>query len=143
MAEYKVSEDVAQAQLDAMEAEYGQIDPANADVVFDAIRRGLVDFDESAGEVTYHLQRPLNIDNPAVDTSKVTLREPGAGEMEKISQGLKVTANKDGTMEVDAGYGIKQALRMVTYIGGWPSGLPERIKRRDVQVLQALSGFFG
>jgi hypothetical protein len=140
--EYKIAEDVAQAQLDAMEAEFGGVDPASADVVFEAIRRGLVDFDEATGEVTYHLQRPLDIDNPAVDGTKVTLHEPGAGEMEKISRGLSVTAKKDGTMEIDAGHSTRQTLRMVTYLAGWPSGLPERIKRRDMQVLQALSSFF-
>lgn len=141
--DYKVSEDVAQAQLDAMEAEFGELDPSNADVVYDAIRKGLVSFDDTSGDVTYILQRPLDIDNPAVDVTRVTLHEPGAGEMEKINRGLTVTAKKDGTMEIDAGYATKQALRMVTYIGGWPAGLPERIKRRDMHVLQALSGFFG
>jgi hypothetical protein len=141
--EYKISEDVAQAQLDEMEAEFGPLDPGNADVVFDAIRRGLIDFDESSGEVTYTLQRPPQVDSTAVDVSKVTLREPGAAEMEKVSKGLNVTANKDGTMQIDSGFAVKQAVRLVTYVGGWPAGLADRIKRRDIQVIQALAGFFG
>jgi hypothetical protein len=141
--EYKISEDVAQAQLDEMEAEFGPLDPGNADVVFDAIRRGLIDFDESSGEVTYTLQRPPEVDSNAVDVSKVVLREPGASEMEKVSRGLTVTAKKDGTIDFDPGMAVRQALRLVIYIGGWPAGIADRIKRRDIIVLQALAGFFG
>ena len=142
MSEYKISEDVAQSQLDAMEEEFGDIDPANADVVFDAIRKGLIDFDESSGEVTYTLKRPPEVDSTAVDVSKVVLHEPGASEMEKVNKGLSITAKQDGTMQLDPGFMVRQATRLVTYIGGWPAGLADRIKRRDIQVLQALSGFF-
>jgi len=141
--DYKISEDVAQAQLDAMEAEYGAIDPVSADTVFEAIRKGLIDFDESTGEVTYTLQRPPEVDNSAVDVSRVVLREPDSVEMEKVSKGLVLTAKKDGTMELDSGFAVKQAVRLVTYIGKWPAGLAERIKRRDIQVIQALASFFG
>jgi len=140
--EYKVSEDVAQAQLDAMEAEFGGIDSSAAETVFDAIRRGLVEFDEQSGAVTYHLQRPPQIDATSFDTSRVELREPGAAEMEKIGKGLTVTATQDGTMQMDSSFMVKQTLRIITYVGGWPEGIAAKIKRRDLQVLQGLSNFF-
>ena len=138
-----MSEDVAQAQLDAMEEEFGAIDHGSADTIFEAIKRGNIDFDETTGEVTYTLQRPPEVDNPAVDVSRVVLREPGASEMEKVSKGLTVTANKDGTMQLDSSFATRQAVRLVTYVGGWPAGLADRIKRRDIQVIQALASFFG
>lgn len=142
MIDYKVSEDVAQSQLDEMEEEYGPLDPANADVVYDAIRKGLVSFDNSTCEVTYFLQRPLDIDAPAVDATRVTLHEPTAGDMGKIARGIKVVAGKDGSVEVDSSRMIEQAIRLVTVIAKWPLGIAERISRRDLKVVQALSGFF-
>jgi len=140
MADYKVSEDVAQTQLDAMEAEYGDVDPTSAEIIFRAIRSGLVDFDESEGVTTYHLQRPP--ESEGFDTSTVSLEEPGAEEMRKISQGSNMTANKNGEITIDPSVSTTQALNMVIHLGKWPSNLAKKIKRRDIKNLEALSAFF-
>lgn len=140
MADYKVSEDVAQAQLDAMEAEFGPLDPANAEVVFESLRLGLVDFDGSEGTITYMLQKPP--EGGVNDTTMIVFHEPNAGEMEKIAKGIKLTASKDGSVEIDSSRMIEQAIRLVTVVGKWPLGIAERITRRDLKVIQALSGFF-
>jgi hypothetical protein len=141
MAEYKVSEDVAQAQLDAMEAEYGDIDPTSAEVVFRAIRSGLVDFDEATGQTTYHLQRPPETES-SFDVTQVTLSEPDGNQMENLAKGLEIRAGKDGTATADPSYMVKQAINVVVYLGGWPTKLARQIKRRDLLNMEALSSFF-
>lgn len=140
--EYVISEDVAQSQLDAMEEEFGPLDPANAEAVFRAIRAGLLEFDESEGSITYMLQKPPETQS-SLDLSSVTFREPGAKEMEKINKGLTVKTDRNGNAEFDASAGVAQAIRLMVHVGGWPLAAAEKVKRRDMQVLQALIGFFG
>lgn len=140
--DYKIAEDVAQMQLDLMEEEFGAIDPASAEVVFTAIRRGLIDYDESTATVTYHLQRPPETTNSTIDASQIVLQEPDSEAMERMGKASSFEADKDGKVVADGSMIIKQTIALVSYVGGWPTALAKRIKRRDMLVLGALCNFF-
>ena len=140
--DYKVSEDVAQATLDALEAEFGTVDAASAEEVYEALRRGLIDFDETTGTLTYHLQRPPESGSSSLDPTKIVLQEPDAEAMEKLGKAGSFEASKDGTITADGSIVIKQTEAMVVYVGGWPMALAKRIKRRDLKVLGAITNFF-
>jgi hypothetical protein len=62
--------------------------------------------------------------------------------MKEISRGSKLQANSKGFMEIDTDTQRKLAMKMVTVFNGIPDGLLDKIKRRDVAVIEALSYFF-
>lgn len=147
VVEYESSEDVvagevAEQWLASMEREWGLLAAGQRPIVLDAIRRGWVDYDAGEGTLVYRLQRPFTLDNGAsFDT--VVLREPTAADLRKIGRNMFVSRGNGDDMQVELAQATELTLRVITVLDtSWPLGIAERIYRRDMRVLGALTGFF-
>ena len=131
---------VAEQWLGAMEREWGLLAPNQRTIVHQAIRHGWIDYDADAGVIVYRLQRPFSLENGAA-FDQVVLREPTAGDLRKIGRNMFVS--RSATDQVELAQATELTLRVVTVLDtNWPLGIAERIYRRDMRVLGALTGFF-
>jgi hypothetical protein len=138
-----IAADVAAKQLAAMEREFETpiVDKGARDFLIQAILRGRVDFDADAATVTYRLRMPVELENGAT-LSELAFREPTGAEQERINRGFSMKRDGDNNTILDIGDTHAQLLRQISVICGKPAGIVGRIKRRDWNVLQAISGFF-
>jgi hypothetical protein len=138
----KISEDIVSITLEDLENEFGSIPSQNIkEILKDVIASGNLVYDETKSEVYYELQKPIKKENGEL-FSKLKFYEPTLSEMKEISRGSKLQANSKGFMEIDTDTQRKLAMKMVTVFNGIPDGLLDKIKRRDVAVIEALSYFF-
>jgi len=138
----KISEDIALLTLEELENEYGSIPSLNVkEIIKEVIQSGNLSYDDSKGEVIYELQKPIKKDNGEI-LNKLKFYEPTLSEMKEISRGTKLQANSKGIMEIETDTQRKLAMKMVMVFNGIPDGLLDRLKRRDVAVIEALSYFF-
>ncbi len=137
-----VAGEVAEQWLASMEREWGLLAAGQRPIVLAAIRKGWVDYDASEGTLLYRLQRPFTLDNGAsFDT--VVLREPTAADLRKIGRNMFVSRGGGDDMQVELAQATELTLRVITVLDtSWPLGIAERIYRRDMRVLGALTGFF-
>lgn len=140
--DYVIDEKTAGIELAAMEEEFGQLEKAQRPIVLDAIRRGKITLDVAAATVTYELQRPVDLEN-GKELTRLEFHEPNAGEIQRINRGFSISADASGKASIDTGDVDAQLARLLSVICGQPSGVINRIKRRDWAVLHGLSAFFG
>ncbi|MCG8480454.1 MAG: phage tail assembly protein [Spirochaetales bacterium] len=133
---------VAEQWLSSMEREWGLLAAGQRPIVLQAIRKGWVDYDAGEGTLLYRLQRPFTLDNGAsFDT--VVLREPTAADLRKIGRNMFVSRGRGDDTQVELAQATELTLRVITVLDTrWPLGIAERIYRRDMRVLGALTGFF-
>jgi len=141
--DYVISKEVADDQLNAMEEEFGAVSEEVKPVLLDAIRRGLIDFDQDGATVTYLLQKPVRIDGKEENLESITLHEPCYSEIDRINSTMKVKADSNANFEVDGTMTNRQVARIIIVLGGISTSTMDKIKRRDYAVLEALSDFFG
>lgn len=138
----KISEDIVELTIQELENEFGSIPSNNVkEIIKDVIQSGNLVFEDSKGEVIYELQKPIKKDNGEI-LNKLKFYEPTLAEMKEISRGSKLKANSSGVMEIDTDTQRKLAMKMVTVFNSVPDGILDRLKRRDVAVIEALSYFF-
>jgi hypothetical protein len=138
----KISEDIVTITLEDLENEFGSIPSQNIkEILKDVIASGNLVYDENKSEVYYELQKPIKKENGEM-FSKLKFYEPTLLEMKEISRGSKLQANSKGFMEIDTDTQRKLAMKMVMVFNGVPDGLLDKIKRRDIAVIEALSYFF-
>ena len=138
----KISDDIVELTIQELENEFGSIPRNNVkEIIKDVIQSGNLVFEESKGEVIYELQKPIKKDNGEI-LNKLKFYEPTLAEMKEISRGSKLKANSSGVMEIDTDTQRKLAIKMVTVFNSIPDGILDRLKRRDVAVIEALSYFF-
>jgi len=140
--DYVIDEVTARSLLDEMIEEYGTGPaPEQEQVLIHSIRLGLLDFDATTGKTSYTLQKPVELKN-GENFSQINLEEPTQDQIERINRGLTVTADSKGIVTMDSSTTARQIARMVAVIGGVPTDIVSRIKRRDYQVLEGLTSFF-
>lgn len=138
----KISEDIVELTIQELENEFGSIPSNNIkEIIKEVIASGNLEYDDSKGEVVYVLQKPVKKDNGEF-LSKLKFYEPTLAEMKEISRGSKLKANTGGVLEIDTDTQRKLAMKMVTVFNSIPDGILDRLKRRDVAVIEALSYFF-
>jgi polyhydroxyalkanoate synthesis regulator phasin len=138
----KISEDIVELTIQELENEFGSIPSNNVkEIIKDVIQSGNLVFEDSKGEVIYELQKPIKKDNGEI-LNKLKFYEPTLAEMKEISRGSKLKANTGGVLEIDTDTQRKLAMKMVTVFNSVPDGILDRLKRRDVAVIEALSYFF-
>lgn len=142
MDKYVISEDVAADTLERIEEEFGACADSSRPIVLDAIRRGLIDFDETEAALSYSLQKPVELKN-GQRLERVTLREPDYAQIERINKGIEIKIDAKGGGTIDASVQARQVARIVCVIGGVSPVQFDQIKRRDYAVLEAIAGFFG
>lgn len=141
--EYVIDEVTAKSLLDDMSEEYQSFPSYEQEAVLvHAIRSGLLDFDQSTGKTSYTLQKPVELKNGESFTT-IVLEEPNQDQIERINKGLTMTADTKGVITMDASTTARQVARMVVVIGGVPTDVVSRIKRRDYAILESLTSFFG
>lgn len=138
--DYVIDQETAQSLLDEIIEEYQSIPSADG-ILIQAIRLGLLDFDISTGKLSYTLQKPVELKN-GDEFKTITLEEPTQSQIERINKGLTVTADSKGIVTMDSAVTAQQVARMCAVIGGVPTEVIGRIKRRDYAVLEALTAFF-
>jgi polyhydroxyalkanoate synthesis regulator phasin len=138
----KISDDIVELTIQELENEFGSIPSNNVkEIIKEVIASGNLVFEDSKGEVIYELQKPIKKDNGEI-LNKLKFYEPTLAEMKEISRGSKLKANTGGVLEIDTDTQRKLAMKMVTVFNSVPDGILDRLKRRDVAVIEALSYFF-
>lgn len=133
---YVIDDETAILVYDSIIETYGNA-PAEQSrgVVIEAIRGGLVDFDETEGKLTYRMQSPLD------GLDKIVLSEPDAGQMQRITRGIEVQTD-NGKTKIDLSVMESRAIRTLSILGGVAVSLIEKIKRRDYVILREICHFF-
>lgn len=133
---YVIDEETAGLVYDSIIDVYGNA-PENQSrgVIIEAIRAGILDFDDAAGKLTYRLQSPVD------GLDKIILSEPDAGQMQRIAR--SVEAVTDGTKgKIDMSVFESRAIRTLSILGGVAVSTIEKIKRRDYVILREVCHFF-
>ena len=133
---YVIDEETAGLVYDSIIETYGNA-PADQSrgVVIDAIRAGILDFDDAAGKLTYRLQSPVD------GLDKIILSEPDAGQMQRITRGIEVQTD-GGKTKIDLSVMESRAIRTLSILGGVAVSIVEKIKRRDYVILREVCHFF-
>lgn len=144
MKEPVISREVAEQELeraiDIFDGDIKSDDDRNN--IIAAVMAGRVNIDEAKGTLEYTFAVPL--EQKSGDSVKsVTLREPDSADLEYINKGQRVTVSADGTATMDLSDLYVKTTRMLTRMSGLPVALCDRIKRRDMAVLNSLCNFFG
>jgi len=141
-AKKPVADEMADQVLESIEDEFGEVgSAANRAIIRDAITRGLIEFNEGAGTLSYTLQKPVELNN-GESVSVLTFEEPTVAQIERMNKGIETKGKSDGSFVISGDAQTKMTTRMVSIVAGVPIGSVEKFKRRDFQVLQALQDFF-
>jgi len=96
------------------------------------------------GKAVYQLRAPIELKN---DTNVETfaLREPTAADFLAYSKGMVVTVSREGSTEIDMVMMGRRTMRAVSTLADQPSGVADRMSRRDLDDLTKIGdalGFF-
>jgi hypothetical protein len=142
--EPKVVREVAELDVDAMLEALGVAAPSadSREMLIVAYMDGRITFDAASEEGTYKLARPIRLENGEMVPS-IKFREPNGAELQYINIGQRVEVNAESkTGFMDLGLAAKGTIRYLTKVSGLALGVAERMKARDLAVVEAIAGFF-
>lgn len=137
-----IATEVALQELDRIQEVFDVIyDERQQQQLLPAIQAGRVSSDQEKYEIIYTLERPIELKNGDL-LGALTIRSPGYTDLEYINRGYTVNVEQNGQANVDMGMIQRRTLRAVSRLSGKPSGVVDRIHRRDMRVLGAMLDFF-
>jgi predicted DNA-binding antitoxin AbrB/MazE fold protein len=140
----KVARDQAELEVDLMLEALGVDAPeaASRETLILAAMDGRITFDAVSEQGVYKLARPVALAN-GQKLSEVNFHEPDGEELQYVYAGQRVEVNaKTETAYVDVGQNAKMTTRFLTKISNIPLGVAQRMKARDLGVMEAIAGFF-
>ena len=144
MAEPKVVRDVAELDVDLMLESLGVSDPKadSREALILAYMDGRISFDSASEEGVYKLARPIRLENGETVPS-IKFHEPNGAELQYINIGQRVEVNAESkTGSIDLGLSAKATIRFLTKVSGLALGVAEKMKARDLAIVEVIAGFF-
>jgi len=140
----KVARDAAELEVDLMLEALGVDAPEAAarETLIVACMDGRITFDSVSEQGIYRLARPVALAN-GEKLTQVSFHEPNGEELQYVYAGQRMEVNaKSETAFVDLGQNANMTIRFLTKISKMPLGVAERMKARDLTVIEAIAGFF-
>lgn len=140
--EILINEDDAKIELNSICEELG-IDPEgkNYDSFLELVQYGDLFLDKER-LVVYSLKKPVESQEGVIVLDKLKFREPTAGELQRALRGIKIDM-AGGSSQVDASDTSRKTVNLASALTGVGIGIIEKMKARDFEVVQAITGFFG
>jgi hypothetical protein len=144
MEEPKVAREQAELEVDLMLEALGIGAPEAAarETLIVAATDGRIIFDPVSEQGVYKLARPVALENKTT-LSQVSFHEPDGEELQYVYSGQRMEVNaKSETAFVDVGQNSRMTIRFLTKISNVPLGVAQRMKTRDLAVMEAIASFF-
>lgn len=134
-----IAREVAEQEYQRMVECFGvEVDSESKETIIKAVMRGLIVLDEEKEELSYKLQRPVCAGETL---SVITMHELTAAELEYVNRGFTVSGSST-KYSVDVSAAYTKIIRTIVKMSGCNLASAQRIKKRDLVILQALSDFF-
>ena len=102
------------------------LDEESENAVIRGFMAGLVEFNETNEKFTVYLRKPITLENGEV-IDKLSIQEPTADQVRMAGR----TQDPFG-----------QAVDILGYVSGWPVGILNRLKMRDISLAGSVLAFF-
>jgi len=116
-------------------------DEADREKILPAIMAGRFITDEAAETVLYNFIKPVSQKNGETRDT-ITFKAPSVTDMEYVNKGFTIKVDTHGDTIMDMGMMQSRTNRAVIKLSGWPTGLIERISRKDMRIFSGLFNFF-
>lgn len=114
-------------------------DESSRKLFIEAIAQGRLELNQSSCEIKYKLLKPVEMGSSVLN--ELTFHEPTAADAEYINKDFKFT-QKDGEIIIDMSAMYGKTIRMVTKLSGCMLAQANKITRRDMPYLMAITSFF-
>ena len=137
-----MSKDVALKELEIIQDIFDVVyDEADREKILPAIMAGRFITDEAAETVLYNFIKPVSQKNGETRDT-ITFKAPSVTDMEYVNKGFTIKVDTHGDTIMDMGMMQSRTNRAVIKLSGWPTGLIERISRKDMRIFSGLFNFF-